>query len=166
MRWIGFVWVLIYCLAAPVYASIIKRPPAKTQEMTYKDLPCSDNQKAYIYEIISTMGENSKLSLLFKQGHLKELGAHINEVHPFKFLAVIFSHPHLKNCMMVIWSDYFKRNGFLDGLAPSLSREAEKGKLLPYLADFSAELNVHPEAVQAYINAQDWEGLVVFLIQS
>jgi hypothetical protein len=112
------------------------------------------------------MAANGKLSLLLKQSHLKEIGAQIHHVHPLKFLATIFSNPHLKSCMQYIWGDYFKRNGFLDGLAPNLTREAEKGKLEQYLKDFSVKINVSAEGMKPYFDTRDWEGLVLHLINS
>jgi len=120
----------------------------------------------HIYEIITTMSDSSKLSLLFKQTHLKELGDRINDVHPLKFLASIFSVPHLKSCMGLIWHDYFKRTGFLDGLAPSLSREADQGKLQALLPDFASELNLTVENIQTFFDSRDWENLVLYLIQT
>lgn len=161
---------ILFCIASalfsiPTEASIIKKPPVKVTEPSYKDLVCTESQKACIYEIISTMADNSKLSLLFKQNHLKSLGDQISDVHPMKFLSTIFSDYYLKICMINIWNDHFKRNGFLDGLGPSLTREMEKGKLLFHLADFGAEIGVSEEAMRPYFESQDWENLVAFLIQ-
>jgi len=147
-------------------APILRRPPAKPTEISYKELICTEQDKAYIYAIISTMAENGTLSLLFKQSELKEMGAQINHVHPLKFLSSIFTNPNLKSGMANIWDDYFKKNGFLDGLAPSLSRELEKGKLMQYLAEFAAEIGVKEESLRPYFEARDWENLVLFLIQS
>lgn len=159
--------VLVFGLfTTSVSCSIIKKPPVKPTEMTYTELNCSEQDRNCIYEIISTMGEKGKLSLLFQQGHLRELGAQINHVHPLIFLSTIFSDAHLKSCMYYIWDDYFKRNGFLDGLAPSLTREAEKGKLNMYIGDFAKDIGVTPDAIQGYFDTRDWENLVLFLIHS
>lgn len=165
------IWSIVFfaiaiSLTSTLGASIIKKPPTKSTELAYKDLACTEADKANIYEIISTMAENGKLSLLFKQGHLKELGSQINHVHPLKFLSTIFSDAHLKSCMYYIWNDYFKRNGFMDGLGPSLGRESEKGKLNQYIGDFAKDVGVPAENLKPYFEAQDWENLVLFLIQS
>src|SRR5882724_8421431 len=100
-----FLAALLLLFAAPTMASIIKKPPVKTAELSYKDIPCTEEHRACIYEIISTMAENSKLSLLFNQSHLKGLGDRISDVHPMKFLSTIFNDPHLKMCMGLIWND-------------------------------------------------------------
>lgn len=148
-------------------ASIIKIPPGTGQkDLNFKELPCSDQDKANIFEVITTMAENGKLSLLLKQGYLKNLGAQINHVHPLKFLATIFANARLKNCMCDIFDDYFKRNGFMDGLGPSLTREADKGKLEQYLHDFSNELKLPPEKIKEYFQSREWENMVWYFIQS
>jgi hypothetical protein len=162
----AFVLIFVAFFAEPAMASIIKKPPVKPTEVLYKDLPCDEQDRANIYEIISTMAEKGKLGLLFHQGHLREIGAKINHVHPLKFLASIFKDPYLKSCMYYIWDDRFKWNGFLDGLAPSLEREAEKGKLHVYLNEFAADLGVESDSLKSYFDARDWGNMVLFLIQS
>ncbi|MES2272648.1 MAG: hypothetical protein V4487_00450 [Chlamydiota bacterium] len=153
-------------LSALPLASIIKLPPAKTGEVAYKDLACSQQDLASIAEIVTTLAENGKISLLLThQSHLKFLGAQINHVHPLKLLATVITDVHLKNCMNEIFGDYFKRNGFMDGLGPSLERELEKGKLDQYLKDFSLEVGIPMETLKSYVAARDWENLVRFLLQ-
>lgn len=146
--------------------SILKKPPPKPIELGYTDLVCTEQDRADIYEIISTVAARGKLSLLFQQNHLREKGAQITHVHPLKFLGVIFSDPYLKNCMSYIWDDYFKRTNFIADLSGALSREADRGKLHPYLGDFAKEVGISPEAIKGYIDTRDWGNLLLFLIQS
>lgn len=147
-------------------ASIIKFPPAGGQSEAYKDLVCTDQDKSNIFEIITTMAEHGKLALLLKQSYLKNLGAQINHVHPLKFLSTIFTNPCLKTRMEPIFDDYFKRNGFMDGLGPSLTREADKGKLDQYLNDFASEVKIPPDRLRKFFQNRDWESLVRYLMQS
>lgn len=158
--------VILPIFVTPGISSIIKKPPEKPTEAQYKNLACSTQDQANIHEIISTMAEKGKLGLLFQQSHLREIGAQINHVHPLKFLSIIFKDPHLKSCMYYIWNDYFKRNGFMDGLGASLTREYEKGKVHVYLKDFATDIGVSHEALKSYVDARDWENMVLFLIQS
>jgi hypothetical protein len=165
-----FVAVIFFYLSLftflPTYASIIKKPPVKPMETPYAELICTDQDKTRIHEIVTTTAENSKLHLLFKQSYLKGLGSQIDHVHPLKFLSTIITDPHLKSCLGYIWNDHFKKNGFLDGLGPALTRESEKGKLQQYIAPFSAEVGVSPESLRPYFDVHDWENMVFFLIQS
>ncbi len=157
--------ILVLCLTLSASASIIKKPPAKPVELTYAELACNEDDRKIIYEIITTVAENGKVHLaLFKQGHLKEIGGEIQHVHPLKFLSTIFCDPHLKMCMPAVWADYFKWNHFLDGLCPSLTREAEKGKLHQYIKEFADEIQVPHESIQGFFDTRNWEGLVHHLI--
>ena len=148
------------CLAA-----LIKLPPAPLEDIAYKDLAFSDQDKACIGEIIQTVAENGKLTLLSKQNHLRFLGAQVNHVHPLKFLATSIGTEETKNFIRVIFDDYFKRNGYMEGLAPSLTREADKNNLEKYLPEFAEEINVPLDSFRFYFQVRDWEGLVRFLIR-
>lgn len=161
-------YFLLFALIAfcSLNGSIIKKPPPKPVDMTWTELVCSDVDRANIYEIISTVAEKNKLSLLFQQNYLREKGAQIAHVHPLRFLGVIFSDPHLKTCMFYIWDDYFKRTSFMADLAAALTREADKGKLHPYLSDFCKEVGAKPESVKMFFDLRDWENFVLSLIQS
>ncbi len=158
-------FLLAILLSVPAH-SVIKKPPPKPVETAWVDLPCSEQDRENIYEIVSTVAMKNKLSLLFQQNYLREKGAQISHVHPLKFLGIIFSNPHLKTCMFYIWDDYFKRNNFVNDLSAALTREADKDKLKPYLRDFSQEVGVPHEPIQSYFEERDWENLVLFLIQS
>jgi len=147
-------------------ASIIKLPPNPGADLPYKDLPCSEQDRANIIEIVVSIADNSKFTLLLKQSHLRNLGAQVNHVHPLKFLSVTLSTPQLKTCLIQIFDDYFKRNGFMDGLGPSLTREADKGKLDVYLPAFAEEVGVPLDTITPYIQARDWEGLVRLLMHT
>ena len=145
-------------------AVVIKIPPAKAQDETYEEFVCTEQDQSHIAEIVKTMAEFGKLTLLFKQNHLKQLGAQINHVHPLKFLEVVFSDAELKRCMGEIFDDYFKRTGVLDGLGPSLSREMEKGKLTQHIEAFSKAISVSPDEIRPFFQTSDWEALVRHLI--
>jgi len=144
--------------------SIIKFPPGGEKTQTYHDLICTDQDKAIIYELITTMAENRLLSLLLKKDHLEKIGEQINHVHPLKFLSTIFTNPRLKTCINDIFNDRFKKNGLMEGLGPSLEREARKGKLDPFIVDFSREVNVSPDSIRSYFQTRDWEELLYRLM--
>ncbi len=148
------------------FASIIKVPSNPEKEIRYQDLVCTEQDRANIIEIITGIAENNKFSLLLKQNHFRNLGSQINHVHPLKFLVVAVSSPQLKANLEIIFDDYFKRNGFMDGLGPCLTREMEKGKLEQYLPAFAAEVSVPEASLRPYLQTRDWDGLVRFLMHS
>lgn len=166
-RIMGFVFVCTAALLPAIAtASIIKKPPVKSTEISYKDLLCTEEHKALIHELISTMAETSLAGLYFKEVHLNAIGDRVNEVHPLKFLSVIIKDPYLKTCLGLIWDSSFKRGRFLEGLGGRLSREVEKGKLNAHLEPFSNDVGIPAENIRPYFDSQDWGSFVIFLIHS
>lgn len=160
--------LLLFIFAAGALdAKIVKIPPPTQENCPYAELPCTQLQKTYICELITSMGEQSWFSLFKNRGHLEAIGAHINSVHPLKFLGTIFSNPSLKPQMAAIFDDSLKKNQLMNnGLIPNLDREAEKGNLHKYLRDFAEEIHVSPQALEGYFHSHQWEEMVRFLIQS
>ena len=142
---------------------MIKIPPKQDQNLTYVELDRSKKDEETIYELITTMADNGKVWLLFNKSHMNQMGEEIGHVHPLKFLGYIFAENHLKRCMARILEDYFKRNGFIDGLGPSLDNELKKGALYPMLNDFCEEIGIKPYEVESYFQKRDWDGLLRYL---
>ena len=159
-------FLLFLALCPPGYGEIIKRAPPKPVELSWNDLPCSERDRADIYEIVSTVAEKGKVNLLINhQSDLREKGARIEHVHPLKFFSVILSNPQLKHCMNVICDDYFKRTNFVGDLISALKREAERGKTLIYLNEFGSAIGVPPESLRGYFDSKDWENMIYYLIR-
>lgn len=158
---------ILSCAFSPLFSSIIKFPPnGESKDPPYAELICTDVDVRCIHEIITSVAENSKVTLFFKQSHLKQLGAQINHVHPLKFLAAIFKDPKLRLCMREIGDDDYKWSNFMEGLAPNLTREADKGKLEQHLNSFATEIEINPDAIRKYFQNRDWESLVRQLMNS
>lgn len=158
--------ILMALISEPCFASIIKKPPVKPVNVPYPELICREEDQACIYEIITTVAENSKISLIFKQTYLNELGAKIDQVHPMKFLSTIVNHPHLRVCLDLLWPDSFKRAGFLEGFATSMSREADKGKLNQHIEAFAEEIKVPVQEIAPFFETRAWEDLVTHILRS
>ncbi|MGD2168819.1 MAG: hypothetical protein PVI40_01090 [Chlamydiota bacterium] len=150
-------------------AGIVKVKPDKNQNKSFSQLRLTKEDQEIITYIITSMAENSKLWLLMHRSELNEQGDKINGVHPLVFLTVIMKDEYLKKvCMPAIFDDYFKRNGFLDGITPNMTVETQKGRTQKYLKDFLKEIQMSPshhDALLEFINAKNWEGFILYLIQ-
>ena len=153
-----------------ILASIIKIPPTEppaASAATFNDLVCSPEDVQKITRLVSVMGENGKVVLLFKyQKELRQIGREIDHVHPLKFITVIMSDPHLKSCIKQVHSDYFKWTNFLDGLGNGLTSQHSQNKISVYLNDFAKGLGLAPESLQKYVEKQDWENMLIFLMNN
>ena len=152
--------------SASLQGSIIKIPPVAQQDLCYAALPCSEQQKEYILELITAMAVEDSFELFKNRKHLEFIGTQISSVHPLKFLGTIFSDPSNKTLMASVLNKYVPKNKLLGGLIPNLDREADKGVLNKHIADFAQEVHVSPEILQPYFEGRLWEEMVKFLIQS
>jgi len=148
-----------------ILASIVKIPPKQDLSIPYSKLRCTETDRAKITELITCMGTMGKLTLLTKKKHLTRIGDDVRPVHPFQFLGVIYTNPNLKNYMLEILDDFFKRTNFLEGLGGRLDAELIKGSVDRYLEDFCMQVNAAPDEVKAYIISKDYKGLLTYLCQ-
>ena len=151
-------------------ASIIKIPPSQPpapSDISFNELPLSSEDAQKITRLISVMGENGKVTLLFKfQKELRQIGRDIEHVHPLKLLSVIMSDPYLKKCMQQIHGDYFKWTNFMDGIGNGLTSQDKQGKVKIYLDDFAKAYGVEPGTLQKFADNQEWENMLIYLINN
>jgi hypothetical protein len=143
---------------------IVKIP--KQADETYDEIICTPIDIATVQEVVTILGETLTPMLFFKKGYLRNvLEPRISNLHPLKFMTSIFCYPHLGGHMRVIFDDFIKRDGFMNGLGPGLDREAKKGKLAKHLPKFAEEIGVPLENMQPYFDSQRWEALCEFIIE-
>ncbi|MBS0648473.1 MAG: hypothetical protein JSS10_04515 [Verrucomicrobia bacterium] len=143
---------------------------AKTQ---YAQLPLSETEAQIIYKIIDIVGTHEGLTGLtklgLKAGELEDLGNKVQHVHPFKFLEVVFTNPHLRKCMVSVVDSYFKRGGFLNGSGKTAGfiekceRENARNNLQPHILGFCQAVKAHPDQVRTLVANKEWEKLIRYL---
>jgi len=133
----------------------------------YSELRCSDDDKAKIREIVETLSKHSYWDLYNNhRSRLEKIGEDVRPVHPLRFLGHIFSYPDLKSCMRAIFNDPIIKYNFMSNFAPRMDVETQKGTLIKYYEDFAKSLNLAPNTVKSYLDNKNWEGLVIFLMNS
>ena len=139
--------------------------PEKEEKLnSYEALPITFEEKQKIAKILITMAENNIFQLLFEKKHLERLGFEINHVHPIRFIGTVFSDPRLAHCMRRIKRSGFKWDGFMDGFSQRFREEIKANNINAYVPGLAESLNVKPEEIQAYVNNNDLEGLIIFLM--
>lgn len=155
---------LAHLVAQP--AVTVAELPAEEKKSPFDTLPISYEEKRKIERILMTLSENSVFKLLFEKKHLERLGHEVNHVHPIRFLGTVFSDQRLVYCLYRIRSSSFKWDGFVEGFSERFKEEIRANNVNQYIPSFAAYLNVKPEVIQSYINANDLEGLIVFLMET
>ncbi len=156
---------------AGILAGIVKISPKEEKNLSYSELPRTQEDEKKIEDLISTMGVHGKITLLLQhEKRLRKIGDELRYLHPFKFLGFIFSHRDsnseldLKKHMAEIFDDYFKRTNFVKDYSQTMDVYVLKNKLNIYINDFANEINVPADKITPFIINKDWEGLLRFLI--
>lgn len=155
----------VFCLPIDDGETSTKAPEHSKAVTEEFKLTVNKKEKQTIYELITTLGEQSAIRLGFKKSHLTQLGAEISHVPTLQFLGYIFSTPKLKKEMRAIHSSSLKWKPFIHGVAGGLQMNYDKGYLQKELASFAAFLHADLPVLQTCMDKKDWEGFVVALMK-
>ena len=68
--------------------------------------------------------------------------------------------------MKEVHKDYFKWTNFMDGLGNGLTSQNKQGRVSIYLNDFANAFGVSLEKLQQFVDKQEWENMLIFLINA
>lgn len=125
----------------------------------------SKQEKQEITYIITTLANDSLVSIGMSKSSLKKTGDRIDHIHPLRFLMTVFTNEKLKAGIHAIrdrggwiW------DGFIDGLTGSMKEESGRGNLLPFIADFARAIAIDPSLIQSSMERGKWTESVNLLI--
>jgi len=124
----------------------------------------SASESTDITYILKTMANSSLPKIKSAETSLKKAGDRIDHVHPFYFLACIFTNEELKVCIRNLQGRAWVWKEFLKGITDSLAEEDAQGNLLPFVEDFSAKLKVDANVILPILKSGRWERFVNTLI--
>lgn len=115
--------------------------------------------------ILKTMANSSLPKIKSAETALKKAGDRIDHVHPFHFLACIFTNEELKVCMRNLQGRAWVWKEFVTGITDSLAEEDGRGNLLPFVHEFAAKVKIDANAVTPILEGARWERFVNALIE-
>ncbi len=164
--------IILGLVCASLGAHDIETPDAKAQSvLSYFQLPYDKEGGKIITEIIVNMGTQSKATLFGNSIEMYRLGKKIEHtVHPLRFLGHAFTKPQLKGYMGVIRKDKWKWKSFLGsrrlmGFLKNMTREMQRNNIIPHLYGFSKHVNADYDRLLFYVEREDYEGMVKYLIK-
>ncbi|MBP9841158.1 MAG: hypothetical protein KBC64_01885 [Simkaniaceae bacterium] len=131
----------------------------------FYQLSLSKSAADKIYKLIHNMGTLSWPKLLWKKKEMEKLGEQVDHVHPLRFLGVIMSNDHLKECMRNVADSPLKMNRFMNGLSDKLDKNFKNHNLLPHVAGFAETVNKDPYRIEDLIIKKKWRALVDYLME-
>lgn len=127
--------------------------------------PATESQANMITYVITTMGFKGYTELWKQRKKLKDTREPLIDLHPFRFLEVIFTGEETIAAMSNIKDKTFVWPKFKEGLYPSLTEEAAKGNLkIKDIKDFAKNVKVDAKLLIPTIEKKDWDKLVELLI--
>jgi hypothetical protein len=138
---------------------LAKKPRAIARSYAIGITPAEAADIAYI---LKTLANKSGPAIYLEVSSLEKAGDRINHVHPFFFLSTIFTNEELKVCVKNLKGKC--KEGFLDGIVPSLAEENGRNNLMQFVDDFAARVQVDPNEIRPLLQAGKWERFVNFLI--
>ncbi len=138
---------------------------AKKQSWRDYNTPVSKKEKEDITYIITTLANDSLISIGTSKSSLKKAGDRIDHLHPFCFLTTVFTDEKLKAGINAIrdrggwiWS------GFLDGIKGSLSEEGSNKNLLQFTSNFANKIKIDADLILLSIQQARWSDFINILI--
>ncbi len=136
----------------------------KTGSVRDYQTPLSSSEKSDLRYIINTLGMSSLAKIAKERSSLKKAGSRIDNVHPFRFLAGIFTDEEMKTSLHAMKNRGWVWGGFFDGIESSLTEESKKNNLIDYVADFARILNIDPAWISSSVAQGNWKELVNTLL--
>jgi len=115
--------------------------------------------------IVNTLAFRSLVSILKCKGELEAAGDRVDQVHPLRFLEVIFTSEQLKAGIRSIRGRGWIWGDFLAGFKNSLATESQIGNMTKaQINDFAAKVGINPNIITPSIEARNWDQLMDSLI--
>lgn len=140
---------------------------AGSKKTTWRDYTSSASKqdKKDIYYIVTTLANDSLISIASSRSSLKKAGERIDYLHPLRFLMVIFTHEELKAGAHAIRDrGGLTWDGFTDGIIGSLKEESAKNNVLQFAPDFAKKVKIDPALILPSLEKGKWSDFVNILI--
>lgn len=138
-------------------ASPAKHPDARDY---YAELTGQD--KGNISYVISTLGNNSVFSLMFKQGELEQRGNATGHIHPLRYFNYVLSDDDLRGSFQRMSGRPWRE--FKEGFSRSFNKAHERNNLSDgIIADFAKDLSLDKERVTQLLRQQNWHRFLDYL---
>jgi len=142
-------------------------PFAPSLNLKVENLECSQDNEANIGYLINAFPNWFKPILLSKIFTLIAKFSAVKDVHPLKFLFVVFSNPSIKCNMLNMFKKHpkytssffngFSYSKFSDiGLNARFTTSKNKNELLPYLEDFARITHKDLSTLRQFVEAEKW----------
>lgn len=121
--------------------------------------PLSNADRQDIRYIVTSLANNSMVTILFNRNTIERAGDRIEPVHPLQFLYCVFTDEEMKAGIhnirgrSLIWKDFYA------GIRDSLQAESEENNMNQFIPDFARRIGLNPSLVHSAIVERRWHDL-------
>jgi hypothetical protein len=138
-----------------------------------EDLLISKENQIRIHGLLEELATSSVAWLAFNGLRLTKLGRLLKqEVHPFRFLLEIYQNPISKKYLEEIYEDRHQllsgRSQIWKDFSQNLAKNFQSCAIdiHHYAESFAQELELDFLLLKEFVHRKDWEGLLLFIVQS
>lgn len=155
-----FKWILDFMVGKDTSLSTSKH----TSPRDYYRGPTSSERDDINY-LIKTLATSSWTSMLGAKSSLETAGDHIENLHPLRFLTILFTDPKLQSGVHAIRDRKKIWKEFSSGLVSSLDQENRADNLKPeYIEDFAKNVKLDISVIRSPLQQKRWSDFIDILI--
>lgn len=149
-----------------LFTLLVATARVEAADRSYEHLPTTQD-KSDIRYIVENLSRQSPVWIGLHVAALKRAGDRIEEVHPMRFVEVIFTDESMKVAIRNLrsrggryWSE------FMSGLRRSFAEERSRGNVHSgHVAELAKAVGIHPDIIQHAVMTGQWDNVVVLLIE-
>ena len=139
-----------------VYVAEQTGSEAVQKEISYLDLPLSEEDKKNIYQLFEPLATWSLISLGFNRKEIEERGAATKDIPVLRYLAYVRLDSKLQMFALKIRRRSKIWKPFQKGFVRALGKADAAGEIRPYLASLAKDIGVDDQTLLKLAESNDW----------
>lgn len=128
-------------------------------------IPFTDQEKKDLSYILKTLANASLAKIAKERSNIKKTGDRLENLHPFKFMEIIFTDEELKVCIRNLQGRSWVWGEFRDGLTNSLAKESAVDNIKPdHIQNLANTIRVDVNIITPLVESKNWSKLFTDLI--
>lgn len=155
---------LFLTTATFMHAEEMDRPMTSTMEESGFVVNVTAKEAQVINELLTTMGESSVVSLLFKRSHLKSIAKKLRPVSSTQFLGYVFERPHLIKMMKKVHKSSTKWENLTRSIVRGLKKESQT-TLFDNIPCFAKHTRSNKNVLYQLAKEERWNDFIVHVLE-
>jgi len=142
-------------------AQVREKPAKHTKSPGVRNYyaPLTEQEKADIRYLITTLANKSTISLFLYKRSLNQAGERTGHIHPLKFFLFVFTDEQMKRSIKKNWGMPWRR--FVEGMGESFSNASKRDNMKEeYIEDFVKKVGIRKSLIYSSIKNRRWKKFI------